>query len=115
MSFGDLLSSGRGPGVIGMFMAIIVLVGFGAISIFVFDAELQGEGVSIESVIRRQSEEIESMQHQIETNETIIAESSKMGEKNAKLDGLVKQNSADAAKLAELRDGSANAKDSIFS
>lgn len=114
MSFGDLLSSGRGPGVIGMFMAIIVLVGFGAISIFVFDAELQGEGVSIESVIRRQTEEIETIQHQIETNETIIADSAKMVAQNARIDGLIKQNAADAAKLGELREGSSAAKDSIF-
>lgn len=34
MSFSDMMSSGRGPGVIGMILALIVLLGFGVLFMF---------------------------------------------------------------------------------
>lgn len=115
MSFGDLVSSGRGPGVIGMFMAIVVLVGFGVISIFVFDAELQGEDNSVAAVVRKQAEEIDMIHHQIETNNSVAADAAKVIANNKKLEELVKKNAADEAKLTELRETASNAKDTIFS
>lgn len=61
MSFTDLMSSGRGPGVIGMALALIVLLGFGTLFTFVFDEGMQGGGQTIESVIREQGKEISSL------------------------------------------------------
>jgi Skp family chaperone for outer membrane proteins len=114
MSFGDLISSGRGPGVIGMFMAVVVLVGFGAISIFVFDAELQGEENSVAAQIRRQTDEIDLLTHQITLNNARAEDSANVIQSNKKLEELVKKNAADEVKLANLRDAASEAKDSIF-
>jgi len=59
------MSSGRGPGVIGMVMALIVLIGFGLLFTFAFDEGFQGGRQSIESVISHQAREIESCQSSI--------------------------------------------------
>src|SRR6478735_1067734 len=58
MSFSDMMSSGRGPGVIGMLMVLVVLIGFGFLFMFAMD---EGSGAqSIESVIAQQKRDIES-------------------------------------------------------
>ena len=46
------MSSGRGPGFIGLLLALLIVGGFGALYVLVFDSEMQGKGVTIESVIR---------------------------------------------------------------
>lgn len=66
MSFSDLMSSGRGPGVIGMVMALIVLLGFGLLFMFAFDEGFQGADQSIESVIRTQQKDLDNYQTGIE-------------------------------------------------
>ena len=43
MGFSDLLSSSRGPGVIGVLVALLVLGGFGTLFV-VFDDNMQGGG-----------------------------------------------------------------------
>ena len=45
------MSSARGPGVIGMIMALIVLLGFGVLFMFAFDEDLQGGGQTIEALV----------------------------------------------------------------
>jgi hypothetical protein len=69
MSFSDMMSSGRGPGVIGMVMALIVLLGFGVLFMFAFDEGFQGEDQSIESVIRNQGKDIKDFQSRIESGQ----------------------------------------------
>jgi hypothetical protein len=59
MSFSDLMSSGRGPGVIGMVMALIVLLGFGLLFMVATDEGFQGGDQSIESLIAHQAKDIE--------------------------------------------------------
>lgn len=61
MGFSDMMSSSRGPGMIGTLMALLVLVGFGLLYLFVFDSELQGGGQSIESVILAQTKELNAL------------------------------------------------------
>ncbi len=61
MSFSDLMTSARGPGVIGTILALIVLLGFGLLFMYSFDEGSQGAGKTIESVIRDQHREIESL------------------------------------------------------
>lgn len=51
MGFTDMMSSGRGAGVIGSIMAVVVLGGFVLLFVLVFDEGLQGGGETIESVI----------------------------------------------------------------
>ncbi len=57
-----MLSSGRGPGVIGMLMALLVLVGFGALYVFVFDEGMQGGNRSLQSIVAEQEKEIGTYQ-----------------------------------------------------
>jgi hypothetical protein len=59
MSFSDMMSSGRGPGVIGTLMALFVLLGFGVLFLFAFDEGSQGGDRSIESVIAQQAKDID--------------------------------------------------------
>jgi hypothetical protein len=67
MSFSDMMSSSRGPGVIGTLIALAVLAGFGILFVFAFDEGLQGGEQSIESVLKYQAEEIESQRAAIAT------------------------------------------------
>jgi len=60
MSFSDMMSSARGPGVIGMLLALVVLVGFGVLFMFAFDEGFQGGGPTIESEIASQARDIEN-------------------------------------------------------
>ncbi|MEO7100973.1 MAG: hypothetical protein ABI162_16570 [Luteolibacter sp.] len=73
MSFSDMMSSGRGPGVIGMLMALVVLIGFGLLFMFAFDEGFQGGAQSIESVIASQAKEIEGSQNRIASGEKTLA------------------------------------------
>ena len=61
MSFTDLMSSARGPGLIGMALAIIVLCGFGVLAMFSLEERFQGGGMPIESIIKKQAKDIESL------------------------------------------------------
>ena len=67
----DILSGGRGPGMIGMILALVVLAGFGVLYLFVFDEGMQGADQAIESVVSRQDKEIDSLKDVIahDTNE----------------------------------------------
>lgn len=69
MSFIEMMESGRGPGVIGMVLALIVLLGFGTLYIFVFDESLQGGTGTIEYAIRQQRSEIDSLRDNIKRGE----------------------------------------------
>ena len=73
MSFSDLMSSGRGPGVIGMVLALIVLLGFGLLFMFAFDEGWQGGEQSIESVISNQAKEIDGLKTGISSGEKQLA------------------------------------------
>lgn len=67
-----MMSSGRGPGVIGMVMALIVLLGFGLLFMFAFD-EGSRDGRSIESVISDQAKSIEGYAQSVEAGNTRLA------------------------------------------
>ncbi|MEP4078959.1 hypothetical protein [Haloferula sp.] len=61
----DLFTSSRGPGVIGTFMAIFVLIGFGVLYILVFDKSLQGGEKTIESVIAAETKNLNGLKNRI--------------------------------------------------
>jgi chromosome segregation ATPase len=73
MSFSDMMSSGRGPGVIGMLMALVVLVGFGTLFMFAFDEGFQGGGPTIESEIATQAKDLDSFQARISVGKEKLA------------------------------------------
>lgn len=72
--FDDLITSSKGPGVIGTVMALVVLSGFVLLYFFVFDSNMIGGGKRIEAVIRDQATEIGALQERLEakTKETAI-------------------------------------------
>ena len=55
MSFSDMMSSARGPGVIGTLMALAVMAIFVMFFVFAVDDRFQGGGQTIESVIAQQA------------------------------------------------------------
>lgn len=59
MSFSDLMSSAKGPGVIGLLLALTVLGGFLILGTLTLDEAFQGGGRTINSVIREQKDEID--------------------------------------------------------
>ena len=68
-----MMQSGRGPGLIGMFLALMVMLGFGLLFMFAFDDGLQGGGQTIQSVIAQQKKEIESLRQNISSTERMLA------------------------------------------
>jgi chromosome segregation ATPase len=61
MSFSDMMQSGRGPGVIGMLLALLVLFGFGLLFMLAFNESPANETQSIQAVIKDQAKEVEDL------------------------------------------------------
>ncbi len=70
------MSSGRGPGVIGMVMALFVLIGFGLLFMFATDDGFQEGGASIERVIAHQAKDIEFARRVVADGQTALDSSS---------------------------------------
>lgn len=104
MSFSDLMSSGRGPGVIGMIMALIVIGGFGVLFMFAFDSEMQGKGVTIESIIRDQAKEIDELNYQITHGKKALESAPRLIEAAARQDELKRENIFRSASLKSLKE-----------
>lgn len=58
MSFSDLMQSGRGPGVVGMLLAMLVLGGFGILFLFAIEDEPKDAKLTPEGIILEQEKEI---------------------------------------------------------
>jgi hypothetical protein len=76
MPFTEMMQSARGPGVIGMLMALFVLIGFGFLFIFAFDEGLQGADHSIEALIKSQRKEIDNIKDSITSGEKRLSATS---------------------------------------
>jgi hypothetical protein len=72
MSFSDMMTSARGPGVIGMLMALVVLIGFGLLFMFAFDEGFQGGKITIESEIASQAKEVEGLRSTVAERESLL-------------------------------------------
>lgn len=72
--FEDMLSSSRGAGFIGTLLALVVLVGFGSLYLFVFDQGLQGGSKSIETMIKEQAEETKNLQISIDHHQKTLGD-----------------------------------------
>ncbi len=101
MSFGDLISSGRGPGFIGMLLALLVLVGFGGLYLFVFEAEQQ-QGTSIEVVIGDQQQEIDDLKQLIKEQAFVLDTQPVIEEINSKVALTQAANKEAAARIDRL-------------
>ena len=97
------MSSGRGPGVIGMIMALVVLIGFGLLFMLAFDEGFQGGEQTIESVIARQAAEIQGYQNRIADGGNTLAKAPARITVSKELSGLKRQNQATIDQMAALR------------
>lgn len=87
-----MMSSGRGPGVIGMVMALVVLLGFGVLFLFAFDEGFQGGDQSIESVIAAQGREIINYQNVADSGRKSLALAPARLENSKELTRLKREN-----------------------
>lgn len=113
MGFSDLLTSSRGPGVIGTLLALFVLVGFGTLYMFVFDEGLQGGQKKIEAVIRDQGTLIETHKIQIENYKDRIEDAKRFKEVAKEADELKLRAENGAKRIAELTAGKAEAEAAV--
>lgn len=102
MSFSDLISSSRGPGVIGTLLALVILGGFGTLYLFVFDEGLQGGGKRIEAVIRDQGIEIEGLRSQIADRKEKLAEGQKFREQADEIERVRSRSESGAKRVADM-------------
>lgn len=83
MSFTELMGSSRGPGVIGMFFAVVVLAGFGLLYTLVYDES--GGGKSLTAIIRDNESRIASDRQALESNQELLGRSGEFREIESKL------------------------------
>lgn len=58
MSFSEMMQTSRGPGVVGMFLALLVLCGFGVLFLMSVNEAPPGEKLTTQSVIAEQAREL---------------------------------------------------------
>ena len=97
------MSTGRGPGFIGMLMALVVLAGFGLLYVFVLDAEA-GRGASVQTIIKNQEYDIEAYKAQIADYSVVTDTIPIIEEINTKLEALKKSAPDREAKVANVRE-----------
>ena len=115
MSFGDLMSSGRGPGVIGMLLALVVMAGFGLLFLFAFDDGMQGADMSIEAVIAQQAKDLNSLQSNLGVTRKSLEAQPALEVKAKQLKSATDENMVNAGKLEGLRKTEATTKETIDS
>jgi hypothetical protein len=113
MSFTDLMSSGRGPGLLGMLLALVVLIGFGVLSMFVFDERFQGAEQSIESVIAQQAKDVEHLECVIVNHRKTMVQLPALRLREKELEGVRREIMFAKDKADGLRKGIASGKDAI--
>lgn len=94
MSFSDMMSSARGPGVIGTLMAMAVMAIFVMFFVFAFDDRFQGGNQSIESVIRQQAQEIDQYHFGIAEGQKTLVQITVMVAATKELTRLKNENEA---------------------
>jgi len=99
-----MMSSGRGPGVIGMVMALVVLLGFGLLFTFAFDEGMQGGEQTIESVIAGQVKEIDRLKTNIQVGEISLASAPTRNAAARDLSRLKAESGAGKDRIAKLKD-----------
>ena len=101
MSFTDLMQSGRGPGVIGMLLGMLVLLGFAVLFMFAFDEGLQG-GQTLDSVVRQQTTDISRLRSDITRVKGSLEVVSSRASTEKSLEELERENKFRSAQLTTL-------------
>lgn len=97
-----MMSSARGPGVIGTLMALAVMAIFVMFFIFAFDDRFQGGGKSIQSVIARQAQDIDSIKIGIAEGQKTLSGFPALIANSKELGRLKRENEALATRMASL-------------
>lgn len=113
MGFTDMMTSGRGPGVIGMVMALFVLLGFGFLFLFATDEGAMGDDLSIEALIARQEKEILSLQHNVKTSGEQLERAPELARKARELATLERDNQRRTTELEGLESDVAAANEAV--
>ncbi len=113
MGFSDLLTSGKGPGVIGTLLALLVLVGFGTLYIFVFDEGMQGGGKKITAIIREQEIAIQSDKEEIARDQKLLEDGKEFVRQADDLEAAKSQSQRNATQIATLGEEKQAAEKSI--
>ena len=113
MSFSEMMQSARGPGVIGMLMALFVLIGFGFLFVFAFDDKLQGEDHTIEGLIKSQGKEIENLKESIARGEERLGRRGALSQIEKDLREIKAKNQQSQTKLGLLAGEKSAADDSL--
>lgn len=115
MSFSEMMESSRGPGVIGMLLALVVMAIFVMLFIFAFDEKFQGGGKSIESVIADQAREINDVKTAISEAEKQLTDVPAIKTRINELAVLKRENQSRASGIEGLVSGIEAAKEQISS
>jgi hypothetical protein len=102
MAFTDMMSSGRGPGVVGLIMALFVLIGFGILFVFVFDEDFQGGERTLQSILSEQGREMEAYGVMLARNQQILEAASGRPALVAELDALKREGEERSSRAAEI-------------
>lgn len=105
MSFSEMMESGRGPGVIGMLLALVVMAIFVILFIFAFDEKFQGGGKTIESVIASQAREIDDVKTAISESEKQLVDIPSRTAQAGKLAALKRENQMRESGINDLESG----------
>jgi len=115
MSFSEMITTGRGPGIVGMILALVVLVGFGLLFMFATDERLLGGDQSIESIIAKQDKELESLRGEIARGRKQLAKTLPLEATARQLAGLLRENQSRAERMEQLTEEIAAARTSLAS
>lgn len=113
MSFSEMMSSARGPGVIGTAMALAVMAIFVLLFIFAFDERFQGGRQSIHSVIAQQELDLANYRSSIADGEKSLARLPALASNAKDLTRLNRENRAQEENIVTLRKNIESAKEDV--
>ena len=98
---------------IGMVLALIVLLGFGCLSMFAFDPRFQGAEHSIESIIASQEREIGDLRGAIAAGNERLAGIPELRKRDKQLAKVSRENLYREGRIASLMDGVESGKEQV--
>ena len=110
--FDDVLTSSRGPGFIGMLLAILVLGGFGGMALIVLEQDSFSK-TSPEQVLAERKDRLEDLEQSIESRQAELNMYRALREKAGELSRLQAASAQNEQVLVQIANDSAKLQDSI--
>lgn len=95
------MASGKGPGVIGMLLALLVIVGFGSLYMLAFENGTGGAEKSLAAIIRDNGKEITSLSARTADGEKTLESIPTLKKVSSDLDETVAVNKSTAVRISE--------------